>query len=232
MGGQDSHTKGDYSIELCGGTHVTRTGDIGCFKIIAEEAVASGVRRLEAVTGAKALAYVTEHITWLDQAAEYLKTSPRDVPTRILSLIKAHKEREQEVSTLRKQVTTASHDQHQIQQIGEIRFTSRVIKDIDVKELKNMVDIIKRQIGNRAVVVVVGINAGKVSLVVGVSEDLTDQVSAIDLVKIGAAEVGGKGGGGRPDMAQAGGSDNTKVKSALEVIAQVLANVSQEKSIQ
>ncbi|MCA1973248.1 MAG: alanine--tRNA ligase, partial [Caenispirillum sp.] len=206
MGGDvecDTH----FSTELCGGTHVRRTGDIGFFKIIGEGAVGAGVRRIEAVTGIGALDYVRQHEAILAAASDAVKATPAEIPGRLAALLEDRKRLEREVSDLRKKIamggTAGAAAEPQVKQVNGIAFSGRVVEDVPAKDLKGMVDDIKKSLGS-GVAALISVAEGKASLVVGVSEDLVGRVSAVDLVRAGSAAVGGKGGGGRPDMAQAG----------------------------
>ena len=203
MGGRDDGANKDYSVELCGGTHVSRTGDIGVFKIIAESAVAAGVRRIEAVTGEGALAWFDERLDMLDQAAQSLKSSTAELPTRVTALLSERKKLEGDVSDLRRKLAVGDTAGGESRTINGVTLTTRVANDIPAKDLKPMADALKSQSAS-GVVVIAGGYEGKLSLVVGVSDDLTGRFSAVDLVRVGAEAAGGKGGGGRPDMAQAG----------------------------
>ena len=211
-----------YSVELCGGTHVRRTGDIGLFKIIGESAVAAGVRRIEAVTGAAAEAWVADEEHMLKEAASALRVSPADLPGRITALVEERRKLEREISDLRKKLvmgggggSAAADDQKK--DVGGIAFSGRLLEDVPAKDLKGMADAMKKQLGS-GVVALVAVAEGKVSLVVAVTDDLTTKLNAVDLVKVGASAVGGKGGGGRPDMAQAGGPDGSNAAQALTAI--------------
>lgn len=213
----------NFSVELCGGTHVKRTGDIGLFKVVNEGAVAAGVRRIEALTGAAAVAYLAEQEARLNETADLLRATPANVTTRVAALLDERKAMEREIADLRKKLATgggsASND---VKDVGGIKYMGKVLDGIPGKELKSMVDEMKKQIGT-GVCVAVAVNDGKASLVVGVTDDLTDSQSAVDLVRVGSAAVGGKGGGGRADMAQAGGPDGSKAQEALDAIEAALA---------
>jgi len=228
MGGEEtpSATRKPFSVELCGGTHAKRTGDIGLFKILSESAVAAGVRRIEALTGEAALAHVEAQDTLLQQLAQALKTTAADVPSRVESLLEDKRTLERELSESRRKLALgggggqgSGTDQ---KEIAGMTFVGRVLEGLPAKELKGTADEIKKQIGS-AVVVVIAESDGKASIVVTVSADLTDRVSAVDLVRLGSAALGGKGGGGRPDMAQAGGPDPQKAPEALAAIEAALA---------
>lgn len=210
------------SVELCGGTHVKRTGDIGSFRILSEAALAAGVRRIEAVTGMPALAYAQGRDDLLAKTAESLKTSVADIPARVQALIDERKKLERELSDMRKKLAAGgTSGDNGAKKINGVSFVGRVLSDIPAKELKGMADEIKKQIGS-GVVALICTDNGKVSIVVGVTDDLTATINAVDLVRLGAAAADGKGGGGRPDMAQAGGSDASKVAEVLSVIEKAL----------
>jgi len=215
-----------YSTELCGGTHVTRTGDIGFFKIISEGAVAAGVRRIEALTGEAAVVYAESQEDRILNIAGKLKTSMEETENRIGSLLEEKKNLEKEIIDLRRKAAlggNANAPAANIEEIGGIKFIGKVMNDLPAQEMKPLADDLKKKIGS-GVVAVISTAGGKVSLVVGVTEDLTSRFDAVELVKAGAAAVGGKGGGGRKDMAQAGGADAQKVDEALEEIKKVIRN--------
>ncbi len=227
MGGKepkDAQGKEHFSVELCGGTHARRTGDIGLFKIISESAVSAGIRRIEAVTGAAALAWLDTQGLVLKAAAEALKASTADVPARIAQLMDDRKKMEREIADLRKQAALgggAAGGCEAPKFINGINFISRILTDVPAKDLKPMADEFKAKIKS-GVVALASSFEGKVSLVVAVTPDLTSRVSAVDLVKVGADQLGGKGGGGRPDMAQAGGTDVAAMPKAIEAIEKAL----------
>ena len=214
----------DFSVELCGGTHVKRTGDIGLLKIVSEGAVASGVRRIEALTGAAAVEYLEAQEAALQETASVLKSAPADVPSRVKQLLDDRKKMEREIQDLRKKLASGSGSGGggESKDVGGIAFAARLLDDVPGKELKALADEIKTQIKS-GVVALVSLADGKVSLVVGVTADLTDKINAVDLVRAGAAAVGGQGGGGRPDMAQAGGPDVDKAQAGLDAIEAMLA---------
>lgn len=214
----------NFSVELCGGTHVKRTGDIGLFKVVSEGAVAAGVRRIEALTGSAAIAYLAEQEDRLNQAAAMLKATPANVPTRVEALLEERKKMEREISDLRKKLATGgtSGGAADIKDVNGVKYLGKILEDIPGKELKSMVDEMKNQVGS-GVCVAIAINDGKASIVVGVTDDVKDTYSAVDLVRIGSEALGGKGGGGRADMAQAGGPDGTKANVALAAIEAALA---------
>jgi alanyl-tRNA synthetase len=229
MGGHEDKSESGkefFSVELCGGTHVRRTGDIGLMKIVAESAVSSGVRRIEAVTGEAALDYIRQQEQMLRRAADAMKASPSDLPARIGQLMDERKKLERDVAEFRKQIalggSSASGAAEAPRTINGIVFISRVLTDVPAKDLKPMADAFKGQVKS-GVIVLVASYEGKVSIVVSVSDDLTKRISAVDLVKVAAEQVGGKGGGGRPDMAQAGGVDVASMPKAVEAVEQALA---------
>ena len=211
-----------FSVELCGGTHVTRTGDIGALKIVAESAVAAGVRRIEAVAGQAFLDWSDEQSTLLARSAEILKTSAVQLPGRITQLLDDRRKLERELADTRKQMATGGGGESSAKQVNGVNFAGRVLDNVPAKDLKGMADEIKKQIVS-GVVALISTDGGKASLVVAVTDDLVGRFSAVDLVRVGSEAMGGKGGGGRPDMAQAGGPDAAAAPVALEKIEAVLA---------
>jgi len=215
-----------YSTELCGGTHVTRTGDIGLFKIVGESAVAAGVRRIESLTGEAAFDYLSEQEALVGKVAAELRASPAELPARVASLIEERKKLERELANARKQIATGggagAAAEPQARTVAGIAYLARSVGDMPAKELKGMADELKQKLGS-GVVALAASGDSKASLVVAVTDDLTSSVSAVDLVRVGAAAVGGKGGGGRPDMAQAGGPDADKIDAPLSAIEAALA---------
>ncbi len=209
-----------WSIELCGGTHVRRTGDIGYFRIVSESAVAAGVRRIEAVTGAVAEALVLETQNRLNEAAGALRAAPADVPERVASMMRDRRELEATISDLRRQLATGGSSA-EVEQINGIRLSARDMGETPARDLKGLAEAIGKQMGS-GVVALVSSAEGKASIVVGVSADLIGRVNAVDLVRKAAVAVGGKGGGGRPEMAQAGGPDGGKTTEALAAVRAAL----------
>lgn len=224
MGSTAEGANKPYSVELCGGTHVNRTGDIGLFKIVSESAIAAGIRRVEALTGANALAYLEDQEAKLNETAQMLKSAPADVAERVKSLMEEKKRLEKEVATLRKQLAMGGAGANDDpKEINGIKFIGKVLEDFPVKELRGMAEDLKKKIGSGIVTLVATDSEnGKVSIIVAVTPDLTESHSAVDLVKIGAEALGGSGGGGRPEMAQAGGSNPAAANDAVSVIEQKL----------
>jgi alanyl-tRNA synthetase len=215
--------RGAYSIELCGGTHVRRTGDIGLFRITGEGAVSAGVRRVEAVTGAAAMALLAENDRHLEEVATLLRAGPAEIPARVTALMEDRKRLERQVSELQKKLATGS-GAPELEDIGGVQLAARNVGEIAGKELKGLVDAIAKQVGS-GVVALVSTADGKASIAVGVSPDLVKRISAVDLVRAASAAVGGKGGGGRPEMAQAGGPDPERADEALDAVRQALADI-------
>ena len=214
-----------YSVELCGGTHVKRLGDIALFKIVSESAVSAGVRRIEVVTGEAARQYLNDQAAMARRAADTLKTTPDDLPSRIEALVLERKKLERELAEAKKALALgggvgASDDP--VRDIEGVKFSGKVVEGVAPKDLRGLVDEAKKKLGE-GVAAYIGVNDGKVALAVGVTADLAKRISAVDLVKAGAAAVGGKGGGGRPDMAQAGGPDGAKAEAALTAIEQEIS---------
>ncbi|PWC52581.1 alanyl-tRNA synthetase [Azospirillum sp. TSH7] len=231
MGGPHGEMDRDYSIELCGGTHVRRTGDIGVFKIVSEGAVAAGVRRIEALTGTGAKAWLSERDHLLTEAASVLKVKPDEVPARVAVLVDERRKMERELAELRRQVALSgamggggakAEGGSEAKDVAGVKFAARVVEGLPAKDLKPMADELKKQVGS-GVVVLIASNEGKASIVIGVTDDLTGALSAVDLVRVGAEALGGKGGGGRPDMAQAGGPDASLAPAAIEAIEKAIA---------
>jgi alanyl-tRNA synthetase len=221
-------TDSDYSVELCGGTHVRALGDIQLFKIISESAVSAGVRRIEALTGEAAREWLSERDARLREAAAILKASPDEVPTRIASLVEERKRLERELADAKKQLAmgggTAKSEASAPEDVNGHKFLGQVVEGLDPKALRAAVDEMKKRLGSGIAALVV-VNDGRASVAVGVTEDLTGQVSAVDLVKAAVARLGGQGGGGRPDMAQGGGPDGSKAREALEAVKDALEKV-------
>ncbi|MFC7331828.1 alanine--tRNA ligase [Rhodocista pekingensis] len=226
MGGVDAGGNKEFSVELCGGTHVRRTGDIGLFRIVSEGAVAAGVRRIEAMTGRGALAHLDEQEGRLIQAASALKVPPAEVPAKVAALVEERRRLEKELADLRRQVALGGGAGPAagaaVKEVGGVKLLARVLPDLPAKDLKPLADDLKKQVGS-GVVVAISQADGKGSLVVGITEDLVGRLSAVDLVRAGSVAMGGKGGGGRPDMAQAGGPDAGKADAAVAAIEAVLA---------
>jgi len=221
MGDRADDNGQTFSTELCGGTHVHRTGDIGFFKILSESALASGVRRIEAVTGEAALSHVAAEERALKEAAQLLNTAPGDVPIRVAQLMEERRRLERELSETRRQLATGGGGAA-VKDVGGIRFAPQLLAGVPARELKSMADEMKKQLGS-GVVALIATSDGKASVVVGVTEDLTDRLSAVELVRVGSAALGGSGGGGRADMAQAGGPDATQAQAALDAIEHALS---------
>ena len=209
-----------FSIELCGGTHVRRTGDIGLFRLTGEGAVSAGVRRIEAVTGATALAQITEADRRMDELAGLLKANPAELAARVMTLVEDRKRLERQVSELQRKLATGA-GAPELEEIAGIPLAARNVGEVPGKELRGLVEAIAKQVGS-GVVAVVSTADGKASIAVGVSPDMLKRVSAVDLVRAASVAVGGKGGGGRPDMAQAGGPDADRADDALEAIRAAL----------
>ena len=211
-----------YSRELCGGTHVCDTGEIGYFNIISESAVSAGVRRIECVTGKGAEEYVDAMEDKLHCACNTLKTNINDLEARIGNLLEEKKKLEAEVFNLKKTLASGgAAKSSETEVVNGVKFIGKVIPDVHPKELKAFIDEMSQNIGS-GVMVLATDKDGKASIVVGVTKDLTNKYSAVDLVRIASAAVGGQGGGGRPDMAQAGGPDASKLQQAFEEVKKAI----------
>jgi alanyl-tRNA synthetase len=223
--GQTGPAGATYSLELCGGTHVERTGDIGMFRIVAEGASAAGVRRVEALTGAAALAHVETQEARLKRAAAELKAQPEELADRIAALVEERRRLAAEVSDLRKKLALAGGGQAapEAKTICGVPFLSQILSGVSGKELRSLIDAHKERMGSGAVLLIAE-SDGKAAVAAGVTADLLGKVSAVDLVRAAAEAMGGKGGGGRPDMAQAGASDPARAPEAVAA-AEALLNV-------
>jgi alanyl-tRNA synthetase len=211
---------GIYSLELCGGTHVRRTGDIGLFKIVAEAAVSAGVRRIEAVTGEAALRLVETAEHRLREAAAALRVPPSEVPARVAALVEERRKLERDIAELRKQLATGGGDAA-VETIGELRVALRNLGETPARDLKGIAEAILKG-GSADVVGLVSTAEGKASIVVGLGDTAKGKADAVMLVRAAAAAVGGKGGGGRPEMAQAGGPEGEQADAALAAILAAL----------
>jgi alanyl-tRNA synthetase len=211
-----------YSIELCGGTHVRRSGDIGLFHIVSESAVSTGVRRIEAVAGEPALELISRHERLLSRMAGTLATAIDDIPERVGVLLEERRRLERQLADSQKKLATGGASA-EIEQINGIKFSPRNLGEVPARELKAIAEAINKQLG-RGIVALVSTAEGKASIVVSVSPELTERFNAIDLVRKAAAAVGGRGGGGRPDMAQAGGPDAGRADAALTAVRTALSD--------
>jgi alanyl-tRNA synthetase len=227
MGEGSGNTLG-WSVELCGGTHVRRTGDIGLISVLGDSGVAAGVRRIEALTGKAARKAANHQIQVSKAAAAELKTPLEEMPARVAALLDERKKLERDLADARKKLAMGSGGGGNtaadgVRNVGDIKLLARAVTGIELKDLRSLADEGKKRVGS-GVVAIVGVAAdGRAGIVVGVTGDLTSRFNAVDLVKKGAEALGGKGGGGRPDMAQAGGPDGTKADAALQAVEVALA---------
>ncbi|MBV7266787.1 alanine--tRNA ligase [Erythrobacter ani] len=219
----------NYSIELCGGTHVKATGDIGLFRIVSESAVSSGVRRIEALTGEAARTWLVQREDALKAAASAIRAAPEDVPERVTALLTERKRLEKELSEAKRALAlggggmdtsapTASDED-----VGGVKFSGQVLGGLNPRELRPLLDETKQRLGS-GVAAIIAVNDGKASVAAAVTDDLTGQFSAVELVRAGVEALGGKGGGGRPDMAQGGGPDGSKADEAIAAIRAAIAS--------
>jgi alanyl-tRNA synthetase len=217
---EDGHP---YSVELCGGTHVSRTGDIGFFKILTEGAVAAGVRRIEAVTGVGALRHVQHQERTIRAAATLIKAPEAELSERVSGLLDDRKRLERELSETRRAMAAGgAQGGPEVQDVNGVKFSGRALDGVPPKELRGMADDAKKSLGSGVVAIATAAD-GKAALVVGVTADLVERFDAVSLVRVGAAALGGKGGGGRPDMAQAGGPNSAALDEALAAVEQAIA---------
>jgi alanyl-tRNA synthetase len=223
MGGSDEAA---FSVELCGGTHVNALGDIGLFVVTSEGGVSSGVRRIEALTGEAARLFLVEQESRLKAAAALLKARPDEVVARVEALADERKRLERELAEAKKALALAGPASGggaaAVQDIGGVGFLGQVLEGLEAKNLRGLIDEAKARLGS-GVAVLVAVNDGRASVAVGVTDDLTAARSAVDLVRLAAAAVGGQGGGGRPDFAQAGGPDGAKAADAVAAVRAALA---------
>ncbi|MDA5193256.1 alanine--tRNA ligase [Govanella unica] len=221
--GHNSDADSNFSVELCGGVHVARTGDIGFFRIVGESAVASGVRRIEALTGEAARRHAVDQEARLKEAAQLLKVAPTDLKDRIQAILDERKQLERDLSETRKKLAMGGGSQEgaAVQEINGVKFIGQLLDGVPAKDLRGLADAAKKQLGS-GVAAFVAVNDGKAALLVGVTDDLTARFSAVELVRVGAEAIGGKGGGGRPDMAQAGGPDGAAAQAAIDAIVVAL----------
>ncbi len=246
-----------WSVELCGGTHVRRTGDIGLISVTGESAVASGVRRIEALTGRHARQHANGAVALAKSAASELRTTLEDMPARIALLMEERKRLERDLSEARKKLAmggnfsgasatastggdssrasgtfqgasaTASAGELRADGttvVGNVKLFAREVRGLEMKDLKSLADDGKKRVGSGVVAIVNVSEDGKAGVVVGVTSDLTSRFNAVDLVRVASEALGGKGGGGRPDMAQAGGPDGAKAGAALSAIEKAMAS--------
>ncbi|MBS9475753.1 alanine--tRNA ligase [Ancylobacter radicis] len=223
--GTDPGNGAPYSVELCGGTHVARTGDIGLVTVLAESAVGAGVRRLEAMTADTARHHLSGESRALHAAAAALKAPVGEVEARIVQLVEERRRLERELGEAKRKLAMGGGEagEDPVRRVGAVQLMARQVSGIDLKDLKSLVDEGKKRIGSGIVAIVGVTEDGRAGLVVGVTEDLTGSYDAVALVRLGAEALGGKGGGGRADMAQAGGPDGTRAGEALAAIEAALA---------
>ncbi|SEQ08232.1 alanyl-tRNA synthetase [Faunimonas pinastri] len=209
-----------YSVELCGGTHVGRTGEIGLVAVVSEGAVAAGVRRIEALTGNAARHYLAEQDRRVREMAAKLKVRPEEALARLDTVLEERKKLERELADVRRKLAMGGSGAAApaIQAVGGVNFLARAVEGVAPKDLRGLVDQGKQQVGS-GVIAIIGVNEGKAGLVIGVTDDLVGRFSAVDLVRVGAEALGGTGGGGKPNLAQAGGPDGDKAEDALKAIA-------------
>ena len=227
MGRQNSGGR-NYSVELCGGTHVGATGDIALFRIVAESAVSSGVRRIEALTGEAARKWLVKRDESLKSVAGILKSAPEEVETRVAALVEERKRLEGELADARKALAlgggSASASSPAEEDVGGVKFSGQVFEGLDPKDLRGLLDDVKKRLGS-GVAAIAAVNEGRAAFAVAVTEDLIGKFDAIELVRAGVEALGGKGGGGRPDMAQGGGPDGDKAGDALAAVKDAISRI-------
>lgn len=233
MGRKGAGDGRSYSVELCGGTHVRATGDIGLFRIVSESAVSSGVRRIEALTGEAARSWLIAREEALKAAASAIRATPEEVPARITGLLEERRKLEKELAEAKKALAlsgggagggSGASGLPADDSVGGIAFSGQVVDGLNPKELRPLLDEAKARLGS-GIAAIVAVNEGKASIAAAVTDDLTERFSAVDLVRVGVEALGGKGGGGRPDMAQGGGPDGANSEEAIAAIKAALAAV-------
>ncbi|MBT8431226.1 MAG: alanine--tRNA ligase [Altererythrobacter sp.] len=225
--GRKADGERNYSVELCGGTHVKATGDIGIFRVVSECAVSSGVRRIEALTGEAAREWLVSREEALKSAASEIRATPEEVPSRIAALLSERKALEKELAEAKKALALAASGGGGAaptadEDIAGVKFSGQVLDGLSPKELRPLLDEAKQRLGS-GIAAAVAVNEGKAAFAVAVTDDLTDRFSAVDLVRVGVETLGGKGGGGRPDMAQGGGPDGSKGEDAIAAVRAAIA---------
>jgi len=215
-----------YSMELCGGTHVARTGEIGLLKVVGEGASSAGVRRVEALTGAAAFDYLEGQELALAEVASALRTRPAEAPGRVQALLDERKALQAELAELKRKVALGGGAgpaaEPEAKEVGGVKFLAQILSGVSPKDLRGLIDEHKARLGSGAILLIAD-SDGKAAVAAGVTEDLTARISAVDLVRAAVVEVGGKGGGGRPDMAQGGGPDASKAAEAVRAAETLLA---------
>ncbi len=215
-----------YSVELCGGTHVRATGDIGVFRIVSESAVSSGVRRIEAMTGEGARQWLVAREEALKSAASVIRATPEEVPARLAALLDERKRLEKELAEAKKAIALGGGGSGGAavadETVAGVAFSGQVLDGLDPKELRPLLDAAKQRMGS-GIAAIIAVNDGKASIAAAVTDDLTARFSAVDLVRAGVEALGGKGGGGRPDMAQGGGPEGARAADALAAVKAVIA---------
>jgi len=214
-----------FSVELCGGTHVARTGDIGLVAVVSESAVGAGVRRVEAMTGDAARRHLAEESRRLREIASLLKTPVEEAPERLSALLDDKRRLERELTEARKKLAMGGGgaDGEPVRDIGGVKLMARAVSGVEMRDLKSLADEGKKRLGSGVVAIVGVADDGKAGIVVGVTDDLTPKIDAVSLVRAGAEKLGGKGGGGRRDMAQAGGPNGAEAEAALAAVEAALA---------
>jgi alanyl-tRNA synthetase len=225
-GGGGGKANKAWSVELCGGTHVRRTGDIGLIHVIAESASAAGVRRIEALTSEGAREYLAGQDARVKEIAGLLRVRPEDAAARVEALLEERKQLERQLADARRQAAlgggTGAKSNSPVRDVNGVKLLARTLKGIPAKDLRALVDDGKKEVRS-GVAAIIGIgDDGRASIAVGVTGDLVGRLSAVELVRVGAEALGGKGGGGRPDLAQAGGPDGSKADAAIEAIAKAI----------
>jgi alanyl-tRNA synthetase len=224
---EDGPASEAFSTELCGGTHVARTGDIGLISIVSESAVGAGVRRVEAKTAAEARRHLNARARMLQDVVKLLKAPEDEAIERLANVLEERRKIERDLSDARKRLAMGggSDRSEPVQDVEGIKYLGRAVAEVEIRDLKSLADEAKQSVGS-GVVAIAGVSAdGKAGIVVGVTDDLTGRFDAVHLVRAAAAKLGGKGGGGRRDLAQAGGPDGAAISEALAAVAEAMRDI-------
>jgi alanyl-tRNA synthetase len=219
--------EGAYSVELCGGTHVARTGDIALFKVIAETGIAAGVRRVEALTGEAARRHLLDRAAVAEGLAFQFKVPPSEVAARVDALVAERKRLERDLAEARRKLALSGGTggaASEVEEIGGVRFIGRVLDGVDGKGLRPVIEDFRKQVGS-GVVAVVGVSEGKAAVAIAVTADLTGRLSAADLIRAAVLAMGGQGGGGKPDFAQGGAPDGARAQAGVDAVRAALGHV-------
>jgi alanyl-tRNA synthetase len=224
--GRDLSGDGAYSVELCGGTHVARTGDIALFKIVSEQGIAAGVRRIEALTGELARRWLLDQAAVAKQLADQFKVPVAEVPARVDALLAQARKGERDLAEARKQLAlggSGGGSASSVEEVAGVRFDGKVVEGVSAKDMRPLVDEARRRIGQSGVVAYAAVNEGKASIAVALTPDLVGRFDAAALARTAVAAMGGQGAGGKPDFAQGGAPDGARAADGVAAVKAALA---------